>query len=138
MNKIPRSEQSNASTGPQECVADRMDFVQSDLLKPLENRLRGQIDVIVFNPPYVCTEQPAQQTSELYYAGGPQGRSEVERLLDVIPEMLSNNGVFYVVALRQNNIPEMLRMFEPRLQGSVVIERRCGIEHLFVLKYIKA
>jgi release factor glutamine methyltransferase len=52
-----------------------------------------------------------------------------------IPNLLSSQGVFYVIALKQNNVPEMLAKYANFLTGSIVLERWCGIEYLYVLKF---
>lgn len=38
------------------CADGTVDIVGCDLLRPLRQRLRGAIDVLLFNPPYVPTE----------------------------------------------------------------------------------
>ncbi|VDO83957.1 unnamed protein product [Soboliphyme baturini] len=62
----------------------------------------------------------------------------VEQVVDVDfkKNLLSPNGAFYLVAIKQNDIPKLLT-FDSRLHGSVVLHRWCGIEHLFVLKFTR-
>ncbi|VDM46132.1 unnamed protein product [Toxocara canis] len=111
-----------------------VDTVMCDLLSALSPRLRGLVDVLLFNPPYVPTMTPATDDASRCWAGGPSGRETLDRLLKEAPDLLSSNGLIYVVALKANNIPQLLEHSQ-LLKGSVVLERRCGIEYLYVLKF---
>ncbi|KAJ5083207.1 hypothetical protein N7456_012634 [Penicillium angulare] len=87
----------------------------------------GSIDVLLFNPPYVPTEDlPRLPTASendpvmaqtmsysskfesdsyflsLTYAGGADGMETTNRLLDAIPEILSDRGVAYILLCKQN------------------------------------
>lgn len=95
-----------------------------DLCTPLRP---GSVDVLLFNPPYVPTEDlprlptaaendPAALQSmsrsarfdhdsyflSLTYAGGADGMETTNRLLDAIPNILSPRGVAYVLLCKQN------------------------------------
>ncbi|KAF1764111.1 hypothetical protein GCK72_004057 [Caenorhabditis remanei] len=98
--------------------------------------LVGKVDVLLFNPPYVPTEEEPSTNIELTYAGGRTGRSTLDRLLPRVPELLSPRGVFYLVALHSNDIPSLLKEHSDRMTASVSMERRCGIEHLYILKFV--
>lgn len=59
-------------------------------------------------------------------------------LMDVVPNVLSRpNGVAYLVALEKNNISDLLDLLkdEHRIKGTVAIQRKAGVESLFVIKY---
>ncbi|PIO66928.1 methyltransferase small domain protein, partial [Teladorsagia circumcincta] len=45
---------------------------------------------------------------ERCWAGGPNGRGTVDRLLPRVSRLLSDKGVFYLVALHSNDIPALL------------------------------
>ncbi|CAJ0604493.1 unnamed protein product [Cylicocyclus nassatus] len=113
----------------------KIDVVRTDLDKGLDH-LEGQVDVLLFNPPYVPTEDDPQNDLERCWAGGPSGRGAVDRLLPRVPKLLSYKGVFYLVALHANDVPALLNSC-PGLIGSIAMERRCGIEHLYVIKYTR-
>ncbi|KAK0410498.1 hypothetical protein QR680_005160 [Steinernema hermaphroditum] len=95
----------------------RIELVQGDLLSPFSTGLRGQIDVLLFNPPYVPTENEASKVEELCYAGGQTGRSALDRLLPEVPSLLSRRGRFYVVALKSNDIPLLMSRFSDTLNS---------------------
>ncbi len=62
----------------------------------------------------------------------------LHKLLPLVHGLLSDSGVFYLVALKQNDLHAIEREAEANgLVTSVVLERRCGIEHLFVVKFAK-
>lgn len=77
-------------------VSSRLDIVQADLLGPLVQRLRGAVDIFLFNPPYVPTplDEVPLPGAELYalgcggedslpaaWAGGEDGRVVIDRAL---------------------------------------------------------
>ncbi|QQK42462.1 Methyltransferase small [Penicillium digitatum] len=101
----------------------------ADLCAPLRP---GSVDVLLFNPPYVPTEDlprlpsaaendPAVSEAmsrsakfdndsyflSLTYAGGADGMETTDRLLDAIPGVLSVRGVAYVLLCKQNR-PEQV------------------------------
>lgn len=44
-------------------VSETVDVVQCDLVSAITKRLQGNVDLLVFNPPYVPTEELAQNQS---------------------------------------------------------------------------
>lgn len=95
-----------------------------DLTMPLKD---GSVDVLVFNPPYVPTDDlpsaPEKEDVEmskderyaldsnllaLSYAGGKDGMEVTERLLAELPRVLSRRGMAYVLLCHQNK-PEDIK-----------------------------
>jgi release factor glutamine methyltransferase len=101
----------------------------SDLTSSLWAR---EVDVLVFNPPYVPTaELPdlpqssnelergfevASHLLSLSYAGGQDGMETTYRLLRALPEVVSQRGVAYVLLCAQNK-PESVKEFVRRELG---------------------
>lgn len=116
-----------------------------DLANPLAKRLTGNVDVLIFNPPYVPTNQSElldateNKGIESSWAGGSAGMVVTDRLLPQVSELLSSRGLFYLVAVKENDIPGILQsMFAKyHLYGKTVIERRAGREHLSILRFHK-
>ena len=113
--------------------------VRCDLATALTPRLAGRLDVVVFNPPYVVTStEEVCATGELAasWAGGERGREVTDRLLPQLPELLAADGVFYLVAIRENDAAD-LREVMARLgfEMELVMSRRAGPEHLSVLRF---
>ncbi|KAJ5759355.1 hypothetical protein N7520_006511 [Penicillium odoratum] len=106
----------------------------SSLTADLCTSLRpGSVDVLLFNPPYVPSEdlprlptasendpavaqamsRSAKFESDSYflsltYAGGVDGMETTNRLLDAIPDILSTRGVAYVLLCKQNRPDEVM------------------------------
>jgi release factor glutamine methyltransferase len=115
--------------------------VQGDLATSLRD---GNVDVLVFNPPYVPTaELPSRSGTRgessgdegrrgeekeedrfeedsyllaLSYAGGRDGMETTDRLLDSLPRVLSDRGCAYVLLCAQNK-PEEVKERVRGLEG---------------------
>jgi release factor glutamine methyltransferase len=109
----------------------------------------GPFDVVVFNPPYVPTS--AQELSDAAnptrnnghwlncaWAGGPEGRTVVDRFLLELPRLLSAGGAAYVVALEENDIPAMIAVVADgsagAITGEIILSRFTG-ERLRIIKF---
>ncbi|KAK7091098.1 hypothetical protein V1264_008827 [Littorina saxatilis] len=112
--------------------------VLCDLCGAVEYRLQGQVDVLLFNPPYVVT--PSSEVSsggiEASWAGGVKGREVTDRLLPRVGRLLSPRGVFYLIVLRENVVEEIeTAMKHQGFTMTTVITRKAGREHLSVVKF---
>lgn len=125
---IKTQQKANVSSQP-----DMQTVHISSLTGDLCSALRyGSVDVLLFNPPYVPTEElptlptavqndPATIRSmsrstkfdndsyflSLTYAGGADGMETTDRLLDTVPQTLSPRGVAYVLLCKQNRPEEV-------------------------------
>lgn len=103
------------------------------------------MDLLLFNPPYVPTVEEeaanAQHHADIAgaWAGGEDGMQVTNELLGLVEHLLSPTGQFYLVAVKQNDVPSIQRrMFDEHgLRSEVVLERRAGVEHLFVIKFFR-
>ena len=61
----------------------------------MQSRLKGQIDLLVFNPPYVVTPNHEIDSSDIAssWAGGINGRVVMDRFFPQISSLLSNRFV---------------------------------------------
>ena len=81
-------------------VSDRIRFLEGDLFGPLaEFDLKGMVDLIVSNPPYVRSgDLPALQPEvrdfepELALIAGPEGTEIQQRIIDAAPGFLRKDG----------------------------------------------
>ncbi|KAF7637936.1 MTS domain-containing protein [Meloidogyne graminicola] len=115
-------------------------LLTSDSIGPLIPRLYNSLDLLLLNPPYVLTEESSKNEQELSYAGGPEGRNLLNKLLPLISKLLSLNGIFYLVAIKENNIFDLISDNSREkfgLNGSILLERQCRNEHLYILKFTK-
>lgn len=119
-----------------------LEVVNCDLIGPLLPRIQQKVDVLVFNPPYVPTDEneiDANNHISLSWAGGPRGRSVMDRLFPVIPQIMSHTGVFYLLVVKENNVEDIFQVMSSfKWRGSIVMERKAGREHLKVLKFVRA
>lgn len=118
--------------------------INTNFADGLVDRLTNRVDLLIFNPPYVPTHQNELSSEKdnkinLSWAGGPLGRDILDRFLkSYAPCLLSKpNGRLYIVALDQNNVEDLLSLLvnEYGIRGEIVMERRCGIEKLYVLRF---
>lgn len=126
-------------------VADRIRFLEGDLFGPLEEMdLRGRIDCIAANPPYVRSGdltalQPEVRDfePEMALVAGPEGTEISERIILQAPEYLKSGcslimemGLGQAAALRK--IIEETHMF-----GSIeIVKDLAGIERVITAKRI--
>ena len=114
--------------------------VVTDLLTSLSTRLSGQIDVLLFNPPYVETlsEEVGSRGLESAWAGGEKGREVIDRILPKVSELLSPIGVFYLVLVEQNDPGEVSCLLKSNdMYVECILARKAGGERLVVLKCSK-
>ncbi|EFN80392.1 hemK methyltransferase family member 2 [Harpegnathos saltator] len=116
-----------------------VNVLQMNLLDCIQ--IRGQVDVILFNPPYVATEYEEVLDDRLVFktwAGGKHGRQVMEQVFSTIPEILSDSGLFYLVVIKENDPEYILSAFQKlNMSGSIVCERKVRGEHLYVLRFCK-
>ncbi|KAL7420303.1 S-adenosylmethionine-dependent methyltransferase [Cryptotrichosporon argae] len=118
--------------------------VLCNLLDPLASRLRDEVDVMVFNPPYVETEETEMTITQNSrgiggaWAGGEAGMMVTNLVLEQVPGLLAPGGRFYLVAVQQNRPDDIIaRMTEAGLECKTVLKRRAGREHLSVIRMVK-
>lgn len=88
-----------ASNAHRHGVADRVHFVQCDLIAPL----LGSVDLVVANPPYVAAEEWAdlprsirEHEPRIALDGGPDGMAVIRRLLQTAPRILRPGGALLI------------------------------------------
>jgi methylase of polypeptide subunit release factors len=67
--------------------------------------MNGMVDLLVFNPPYVCTpdEEVSMHGISAAWAGGHRGRRVIDRMLPCVDELLSPDGELVMIALDEND-----------------------------------
>ncbi|XP_045777759.1 methyltransferase N6AMT1 [Maniola jurtina] len=114
-----------------------LDAVNMDLVTSFVDE---KFDVVIFNPPYVVTE-----TNECggcgiaaSWAGGVKGREITDRLLHMIPKILTKNGTFYLLLIKENIPLEVVHiMSQYGYKSETVITRKVRNEQQMVLKFCK-
>ena len=84
-------------------VAERVSVLQGDLFEPLPPELRGRVDVVVSNPPYIPSADMAALPDEVArfepveaLDGGPDGLDVVRRIAAQAGEWLRPGGLLVV------------------------------------------
>lgn len=125
------------------------------LMMDLASSIRpGEVDILIFNPPYVPTEElpeilEGEYSSDferdshllsLSYAGGDEGMETTNRLLDELPQMLSaERGVAYVLLCAQNkpkDVKARIRFWEGGWHAETVGDsgKKGGFEKLQIIR----
>lgn len=136
----------------------RLEVVRTNLAGALGGRLRGKVDVLIFNPPYVPTPSEEVGTDDIdaAWAGGIDGREVIDRLLPEVGALLSPplrllhtregtvsgnehrrcGGRFYMVLVEENRPSDVGRVLEVQgLVATCVVKRRAKNERLAVYRY---
>jgi len=121
-----------------------LDPIQCDLLRPFLARMAGQVDVLVFNPPYVETldeeSTEAQASKDLLSAlsGGLSGMRITTEVLAQVPLLLAPGGRFYLVSVEQNHPERIIRTLTSHgLASDILLIRRAGRERLSIIRSIR-
>jgi len=134
---------STLATGRQNKVP--LESMIASLALPLLSRLKHSVDVLLFNPPYVPTitdeAEDAQGTADIEgsWAGGTNGMQITDIFLHTVEDLLSAKGQFYLVAVKENNIPDIRERMSDHhgLQSKIIMQRRAGREQLFVVRFFR-
>jgi len=132
----PRAAECALETGK----VNGVDFgvIVDDLGKCLIPRLQNMVDVLIFNPPYVVTPscEVGRQSIEASWAGGIDGREVIDNFLPFATNMISTNGVIYMVLIDRNKPKEVIDIMKNfGLYGEIILKRKAGIENLLILKF---
>uniref|UniRef100_A0A1I8AXW7 Methyltransferase HEMK2 n=1 Tax=Meloidogyne hapla TaxID=6305 RepID=A0A1I8AXW7_MELHA len=95
-----------------------LEFIHCDAFGPLFPRLNNSLDLLLLNPPYVLTKENPKNEKDICFAGGPEGRNLLNKLLPFISKLLSPNGIFYLVAIKENNIFDLISIKNSQLKLS--------------------
>jgi len=113
-----------------------LQVVRTSIVECLD-RLRGKVDVLLCNPPYVATDadEVGQCDISAAWAGGRDGNTLTDSLISQLDGLLSPAGLAYLV-LEQCNRPDQVigRVRGQGLGCRKVLERRAGRELLTVVR----
>eukprot|EP01098_Paradermamoeba_levis_P016577 TRINITY_DN9011_c0_g1_i1.p1 TRINITY_DN9011_c0_g1~~TRINITY_DN9011_c0_g1_i1.p1 ORF type:complete len:208 (+),score=46.74 TRINITY_DN9011_c0_g1_i1:194-817(+) len=122
----------------------KVEVIRTEFVSSL--RVQGEVDVLLFNPPYVPTSDEEMEEAIVSaktkgdaiaaaWAGGEDGTQVLLKLLPLLPQILSPKGVFYFVALKQNKIDVLAKHLKNLgFSSQVVLQRAAGIESLYIIK----
>ncbi|PVG03263.1 S-adenosyl-L-methionine-dependent methyltransferase [Serendipita vermifera] len=123
----------------------QLDIIQGSLASNFLKRCNKQVDILMFNPPYVPTDLEeaydgqAMQGLSGAWAGGQDGMDITNRVLCQVDDLLSPSGSFYLVAVSQNKPKEVMKRMreEYGFEAQIILARKAGREHLHVLRFCR-
>eukprot|EP00929_Paragymnodinium_shiwhaense_P017593 TRINITY_DN12704_c0_g1_i4.p1 TRINITY_DN12704_c0_g1~~TRINITY_DN12704_c0_g1_i4.p1 ORF type:complete len:280 (-),score=69.25 TRINITY_DN12704_c0_g1_i4:484-1323(-) len=123
--------------------------LQSNFADALTNKLDGKVDILVFNPPYVVTDDPEEMQGDgisISWAGGHLGREVIDAFLPTVPTLLrkapgdARSGTppacLLMCGIFENdphNIIERAATYD--LTGVLVDDRQRGDERLWAIRF---
>ena len=127
-----------ADINPHACLTAKskgLIVVRTDLFAGIS----GKFDLVVFNPPYLPTQDDERIVDWLEYAldGGPEGRSTIARFIEDVRSVLAPGGRVLLLISSLTGVEEVTAMF--REQGfvtAIIAKRKIFDEWLFVMKCI--
>ena len=113
--------------------------LQCDLASDLLEKHENDIDILVFNPPYVPTpdDEVGSNGIEASWAGGTNGRVVLDRAIPQIARLLAfPHGVGYLITVDDNYPEDIADIFMTKCGIKVVpwLRRRARNEFLTVLR----
>lgn len=127
------------------CITKYLEPIQSDLNSFLRPK---QVDLLLFNPPYVPAEFVPQIPEtradtgtwlDLALLGGEDGMVVTEKVLNQLDNILSPTGIAYILFCARNNpekVAEEMRN-EQNWEVELVLHRKAGWEVLSVYRFMK-
>jgi len=98
-----------------------------------------KFDLVIFNPPYVVTEDPAELQGEgisISWAGGKDGREVIDVFLAKVDDVLSADGKLYMCGVHQNDPLGVIQHAQKfGLIGELIYVADCGWEELWVIAF---
>ena len=115
-------------------VKERIEFRQGDLFQPIKQN--ENFDLILFNSPYLPSE-PDEEKSWIgkAWAGGPDGRTVIERFLVDAPIFLADEGKIQLVQSSLSNVDKTIQMFNERnMQAKVTAQVKVAFENIVLIE----
>ncbi|XP_030383082.1 methyltransferase N6AMT1 [Scaptodrosophila lebanonensis] len=145
----------NATKSTANRNATKVESIRCNLASALRTR---SVDVLLFNPPYVVTSDEelhnqlfeaspesrhinmsTQRNLVSSWAGGKDGRRITDILLQQLNDILSPQGVFYLLLLRENKPDEIIdKLVSLNFKAVKYMERRIPGEYLYILKITRS
>jgi release factor glutamine methyltransferase len=112
-----------------ENVAQLLRVTIRTIVSDLFSKIKGQFDVIMFNPPYL----PSMAIEDATIDGGRKGRVLAEKFLRLLPLHLKKDGTAFLLLSNLNDPASMIRD-HPKFSIIVAKRRTSFFEELQVLQ----
>ncbi len=106
-------------------------FYHSDLF----SQVKGKFDGILFNPPYLPTDEKTRINDELNLAfdGGKNGRKTLDRFLGEFETYLNPGGKMFLIQSSLNNLNKTLKALN-KYDTKIIAEEQFFFEKLYLLE----
>jgi len=107
-------------------------FIQSDLFSNVE----GKFDAILFNPPYLPTEQSEKLRGKINHAfdGGADGRAVLTHFLDEFEKYLQPSGKLFLIQSSLNDYDKTIeRLHELGFSTEIIEKNDFFFEKLYLI-----
>lgn len=119
---------------------EKMKVVYSNLFDSIDET--EKFDLIIFNPPYVPTEELSEDEDldeingyDLAVNGGIEGREIIDKFIEQLPNHLLEKGECYLLISSLNNPIEIIENLKhKKLNAEIIGSKKLFFEELFVLK----
>ncbi len=119
---------------------EKMKVVYSNLFDSIDET--EKFDLIIFNPPYVPTEELSEDEDldeingyDLAVNGGIEGREIIDKFIEQLPKHLLEKGECYLLISSLNNPIEIIENLKhKKLNAEIIGSKKLFFEELFVLK----
>jgi release factor glutamine methyltransferase len=108
----------------------RIEVVQSDLFE----NVRGNFDVIAFNPPYLAVEGSSSSWIETSWSGGEDGADVAGPFLEQASKHLTPNGRIYIVLSSLGGLRTLLRAAKKQYRSAMIEEKHMFFESIFAYR----
>jgi HemK-related putative methylase len=106
----------------------KLEVLQSDLFSKVSS---NTFDVIIFNPPYV----PSEEIEVLSTDGGKEGSEVILKFIRCLKKHLNKNGCSYLLLSSHNNLEKIfLTIKEEKMSYIILSEKNIFFEKLIVIK----
>jgi release factor glutamine methyltransferase len=115
-------------------LSEKIDFLQADLFQPINSKQR--FNLILFNSPYLPSE-PGEENSWIgkAWAGGPDGRTVINRFITGVPDWLTEGGKVLLVQSSLSDPEKTIEMFnELNFQANIVSDVKFPFEKIVLIE----
>ena len=109
----------------------RVETVESDLFQSV----KGNFDLIVFNPPYLPGSTRTTSWIEKSWSGGEEGAEVARRFLQDAWKNLAPGGRIYMILSSVGGLMSVVRAARERYESEMLEERRMFFESIFAYRF---